>query len=178
MLDLNAQLVAERHLCHGFSQTMAFHRIRGNDSARSNLMIKLLIPIHELLINRQIILISLYMEHNNLTACLLKLRSDDVLLIGNIHGKGYQCRRNVNLIEGSGHAVLSTDGWKSESHLCCISTEKCCERLAPSLRIFCHTTEVFLECETDLLIVTTCSHDSGNGLCHCIGSSVVWAPGG
>ena len=52
VLDLNAQLIAERHLCHGFSQSMTFHRISGNDSASRNLVIKLLIPIHELLIDR------------------------------------------------------------------------------------------------------------------------------
>lgn len=43
--------------------------------------------------------------------------------------------------------------------------------------IFGHTTEVFLECEADLLVITTCSYDSCYRFCYCVSSSVIWTPG-
>ena len=118
------------------------------------------------------------MEHNNLTACLLKLRSDDVLLIGNIHGKGYQCWRNVNLIEGSGHAVLSADGWKSEAQLSLVCSKQSGERLAPAGGLLRHPAEVLLEGKTDLLIVTACGHNLGYRGNNRINSAVIRAPAG
>ena len=98
--------------------------------------------------------------------------------IGNIHGKGYQCWRNVNLIEGSGHAVLSADGWKSEAQLSLVCSKQSRERLAPAGGLLRHPAEVLLEGKTDLLIVTACGHDLGYRGNNRINSAVIRAPAG
>ena len=71
--------------------------------------------------------------------------------------------------------ILTANRRKSESQLCSVSTQQCGKRLAPTVRVFCHSAEIFLECETDLAVITACSHNSGNRFRHCIHSSVVWA---
>ena len=50
--------------------------------------------------------------------------------------------------------------------------------MAPTLGITGHSAEVLLEGETDLTEITAGSHDLRHGLCHCIDSSVIRAPGG
>ena len=76
----------------------------------------------------------------------------------------------------SWHTVLTTDWWKSESHLCFICTKKCSKWLAPSFWIFCHSSEVFLICESDLTEITTGSNNLSYRICNSIYCSMIWAP--
>ena len=81
------------------------------------------IELHYLRIDRKIIRILLDGEKYQLISHCLKLRRDDVALFCYIHGKGYQCRRYVDLVEASGHGLLSSDGRQPEADLCIVSTE-------------------------------------------------------
>ena len=45
------------------------------------------------------------------------------------------------------------------------------------MRILCHPAEVFLECKTNLRVVSARCHDLRHGFRHCIDGPVVWAPG-
>ena len=81
--------------------------------------------------------------------------------------------RPLSIIEGAGHAVLAADGRKSEAELCVVSTEQCCERLAPSCRILRHSAEVLLEGEADLAEIAACCHDLRHG-CPALRKSAPW----
>ena len=178
MLDLYAKCVTECHLGNGCCNTMTIQCISRNDFAALDIIVKFFILIHDSCVIRQIVLIVWCTEPYQFVSCFFKFRSDDILDLRYIYCKGNECRRYVDLVESTGHTVLTSDGRKSESHLCRICTKKCGERLAPSLRIFGHAAEVFLEGEADLLVVTTCCNDSCNRFCHCVGSSMIWAPRG
>ena len=134
--------------------------------------------IHSCCIIRQIIAVFWQTDPYQFASCFFQFRCDNILFLSHIYRKGNQCRRNINIVEGSGHTVLSTDRWKAKSHLCRICTEQRCKWLAPALRILCHTTEVFLEGETDLRVVSTVCYDTCNRFYNCINCTMIWAPAG
>ena len=131
-----------------------------------------------MLIDGNIIFILIKPELHKHIVCFLKLRCNNILLLRHIHCKGNQGGRNINIIKGSGHTVLSTDGRKSVSNLCIISTKECCKGLAPSLGIRGHTSEIFLEGKSNLAEVTATCHDLCHGFRHSINCPVIRAPGG
>ena len=136
------------------------------------------IELHDFIIDRQIILVFLNGKEYQLISCRFKLRCDDIFFFCHIHCKGHQCRRNINLVKGSGHGIFSSDGRKAESDLCTVCSQQCCKRLAPALRILVHSAEILLEGESYFLVISTGSHDTGKGLQYRINGTVVWAPGG
>ena len=119
-----------------------------------------MILIHDLLIIRKIIGITLDFQQNQFVSRFFQFRCNHGLVTCHIYSKRYQCRRNIDLIEGSGHTVFSSDGRQSKSELCIVCTKQCQERLAPSCRIFGHTTEVLLESETDLAEISAACNDT------------------
>ena len=131
-----------------------------------------------MLIDGNIIFILIKPELHEHIACFLKLRCNNVLLLRHIHRKGNQGGRNINIIKGSGHTVLSADGGKSISDLCIVSTEKCCKGLTPSFGIRGHTSEIFLEGEADLTEVTAACHNLCHRFRHSINCAVIRTPGG
>ena len=118
------------------------------------------IELHYLRINRKIIGILLDGEKYQLISHCLKLRCDDVALFCHIHGKGYQCRRYVDLVEASGHGIFSSDRRQTESDLRIVCAEQCGKRLAPALRLLAHSAEILLEGKAHLAVITAGSHDS------------------
>ena len=100
--------------------------------------------LHDLCIYRKIM--ELFSLSSSRRSCcpLFEFRCDD-RLPSPYPRQRHQCRRNVYILERSGHTVLSADRRQTKSDLCIICAEKRCKRLTPSLRIFCHTTEIFLE---------------------------------
>ena len=167
MLNFYAQLVAERHLADRLGDAVALHRIGGNNLSGLHVLIKFLIAVHNLAVYRKVILIFFDCKQDNLAARFLKLRRNHMMCIGNIHGKGYKCRRYVDLsvllvVKSSGHTVFSADGRKAEPYLCIISAQQRGERCSPAFRILRHTFEVFLERETDLFVVSAVCHDFCN----------------
>ena len=137
----------------------------------------LAVQFHNCLIYRNIKIVFLDCKANKLVACFLQFRSHDIAMLCNIYCKGYQCRRYIDIIEGTGHTVLTTDGRQSEADLCIISTKQCCKRLAPTLRIGGHSAEVLLEGETNLAVVTAGCYDLSHRFHYCIDSAMVRAPG-
>ena len=80
------------------------------------------------------------------------------------------------MVEGTGHTVFSSDRRQAVAHLCVVCTKKCCERLAPAVRILSHSAEIFLEGEADFAVIAADCHDAGQGLGYGIDCSVIRAP--
>ena len=177
MLNLNTKAVSKCHFCNCISQSVTVKSICGKNASLLHILVKFSVLVHNALIIRKLICILWRTKPYKPASCFFKLRSHNILKLSGVYCKGNQCRRNIDLIKGTGHTVLSSDRRKTESHLCRISAQKCCKRLAPALGIFCHTTEIFLEGKADLSVVTACSHDSCHGFCYCVSSSVIRAPG-
>ena len=177
MLDLYTKCVTKCHLGNSCCNTVAIQCIGRNNFAVLDIVMEFFVLIHDSCVIRKIVLITRCTEPYKFVSCFFEFRSDHILDLSYINCKGNKCRRYINLVKGTGHTVFTTDGRKAKSHLCRISTKECREWLTPSLWIFGHTTEVFLECEADLLVITTCSHDSCYRFCYCISSSVIWTPG-
>ena len=131
-----------------------------------------------LFVIRHIISISCNIKLHNLIAALLEFRCNNILLFCHIHCKGNKGCRYMDIIEGTGHGVLTADGWQSETDLCCVCTEKRAHWLAPALCILSHAFEVFLECETNFTEITACCHNLSNRFYNRISSTVIWAPVG
>ena len=176
VLDFGTHTVTKCHLADCCCNSMTIQCICRYNFSALDIFHEFTVLIHYSIVNRKIILVSFDLEPYKFVSCFLKFRCNNILLKSHINSKGYKCRRYVNILECSWHTVFSSDRRKSETNLCCISTKKCCKWLAPSLWILCHSTEILLECEADLSIISTCCHNLGNWLCHCINSSVVWAP--
>ena len=138
----------------------------------------LIVQLHYLLVYRQIVCVLFDGKEYQLISCFFQLWCDDIFFSCHIDRKGNKCRRHVNIVEGSGHGIFSTDGRQTETNLCIKRTEQCGKRLAPSLWIFTHSAEILLEGEAYFLVVTTGGHDTGKGFQYGIYRSVVWTPGG
>ena len=176
MLDLHTQFISKCHLTCRSDYTMTIQRICGNNLSTVDICCKFAILIHQLCINREIILIFFNLHPNQFISWLFQFRSNNLILCCHVYGKRYKSRRNINILECSRHTVFPPDRRKPESKLCFICTQECCKRLTPSLRIFCHTTEIFLECKTNLAIISTCGYDLRNWLYHCINRSMIRTP--
>ena len=110
----------------------------------------LCILIEQRIIVRKIILIFRYTEPHDSVSGFLELRRDDIAELSHVHGEGHQRRRNIDLVECTGHTVLASDGRQAESQLCRVCSEECRDRLAPCGRLLRHPAEIFLEGKADL----------------------------
>ena len=155
--------VTKCHLANGCCNTVAIQCISRNNFAVLDIVMEFFVLIHDLLHNPA--------DHTDLvgarshTSLFPAFLSSGVItswIFATSTAKDTSVGGTSISLKGTGHTVFAADGRKSESQLCRICTKQCGERLAPSLRIFCHTTEVFLECKTDLFVITTCCHDSCN----------------
>ena len=131
-----------------------------------------------MIINRNIIFVTVKPELNQFVSCFLKLRSHHMLSFCHIDRKGNKGRRYINFIEGTGHTVFTANGGKSESKLCIVCAKQCCKRLAPAFRIGSHSAEVFLKGKAYLTEIPTACYNFRKGFRHCINGSMIRAPGG
>ena len=134
------------------------------------------IQVSHFLIHGNVKVILFNLKANQLISSLLQLRRNDVAALCDVYCKGYQSGRNVNVVEGTGHGILTTDGRKAKADLCVISAKQCCEGLAPTGRIARHSAEVLLEGKANLGEVTAICNDLCHGLYHCINCTMVRAP--
>ena len=178
VFNLHTQLITECHLADCCCDTMTIQCVSGKHFAIQDILMQFSVLIHSCCIIRQIIAVFRQTDPYQFTSCLFQFRCDNILFLSHIYRKGNQCRRNINIVEGSGHTVLSTDRWKAKSHLCRICTEQRCKGLTPTFRILCHSAEVFLEGETDLGVISTVRYDACNRFYNCINCTVIWAPAG
>ena len=176
VLQLHAHLIAECHAADRSDHAVAVRYVSGHDASGTDVFREFCILFHDLIVLRKVILISFDTEPYKLIAGFFQFRRNDLIVMGHIHGKGYQGRRHVDILERSGHTVLSADGRQAVADLCGVGAEQGRERLAPALRIFGHPAEIFLECEPDAVEISACSHDLGNGFCYGIHRAVIRAP--
>ena len=176
VFDLHTHSVTECHLADSCDHSMAVKCVSRYDLSVVDIISELTVLIHYLFIYRQLVFIFFNLHPYKLITCFFQFRSNDISFFGNINCKGYQCRRYIDMFKCSGHAVLSSDWRKSVSNLCLICTKQCCKWLTPSFRILCHSAEIFLECKTDLAVISTTSHDLSHRLCDSIDSSVIRTP--
>ena len=178
VLQLHAQPVAEGHLADGGHDAFAVQRVRGYDPSRLDIFKEFAVQILCLGIIRQIVRILVDSQKDQFIACFFQLRRDDRLIAGHVHREGHQRGRHVDIVEGTGHAVLAADGRQAEAQLRAVRAQQSREGLAPAVRIFRHPAEILLECETDLPIVAAGSHDPGHRFQHCVDCAVVRGPAG
>ena len=178
MLNLYAQLISKGHLADGGRQAGAVQGVRGDNASRLHILKEFSIQILDLLIIRQIVSVPADAQPHQLVSGLLKLRRQDVLLVPDIHRKGHQSRRHVDIVEGAGHTVLAADGGQAKAQLRAVGAQKSREGLAPAVGILRHAAEVLLEGEADPPVVAACRHDSGHRFNHRVHRSVVGAPAG
>ena len=150
VLDPQAELIAEGHLAQCCCEALRVNRVSTQDPPCLHIFKECTVLSLRILKVRYIILISVDLYQDQLAAGLLEFRTDDIADRIHVYGKGYQCRRYIDLIERSAHGILAADGRKAKPHLCRISSQKSCRRLAPTLRILAHPAEILLEGKADL----------------------------
>ena len=96
MFNLHTQLVAECHFAHCLRKAIALHGIGGYNAPCLYVLKYLSIPVHNLAVVRQVILVLRNPEQGNLAARTLELRGNHILITVHIHGKGNQGGRNID----------------------------------------------------------------------------------
>ena len=178
MFQFHTKSVSECHFTYSRRNSVAIQCICGNDLSTVDVIREFTVLLHDLCIYRKIVLISLDLHPDDLVARFFEFRCDDLVFRRHIHGKRHQCRRNVYILERSGHTVFSADRRQTKSDLCIICAEKRCKRLTPSIRIFCHTTEILLECKADLPIISAGCYDLCNRFHNRINRTMIRTPTG
>ncbi len=138
----------------------------------------LLIQVSHFIIYRHFKVVFFYPEPNQHITGLFQFRCHYLFLLRNIHRKGYQCRRYVNLVKSTRHTVFSAYGRQSETDLRIIGTQQGRKRLAPSGRFGGHPAEILLECETYGRVIPSGSHNPCHGFHNRVNCPVVRTPGG
>ena len=85
----------------------------------------------------------------------LELRSYYLIHVSGGHSKGYERRRYMDVFEGSGHGVFSSDSCSSHIHLGVKGSQHSCKRNSPLLRILAQFLKVFLEGKIYVLELST-----------------------
>ena len=162
MFNFYTHLIAERHFADSGDHAMTVKCICGNNTACTDIFCKLPVLFHNFIIDRKIIIISVNTQPDQFIARLFQLRCDNLLLKSHIYSKGNQRRRYINILECSGHTVLSSDRRKAETDLRSVCAKESSKRLAPAFRILCHSAEILLESKPDLSVIPAGS----DNLCH------------
>ena len=95
-----------------------------------------------------------------------------MMIRSGIYREGDQGRRYIDLIEGTGHTVLTADRGKSKAKLRIVSAQESRERIAPALRVRTKLLEELLEGEADLTVIAANCHDLRHGGDHRVDGSV------
>ena len=94
----------------------------------------------------------------------LEFRSYKILRVVDRDGEGNECRRNVDMLEGAGHRVLSSDRRDAELALSLQSSEQSRHRLAPALRVVSRLLEILLESEIYIMVISSRRDELCRGL--------------
>ena len=177
MLNTDAQPVSEGHLRDSLGDAVALHRVGADHLARADIVVKLRVLILQVRPVRHAVGIHLHRKDHQLIACLLELRRDHGLAGSDIHREAHQRRRDIDLVEGSGHGVLAADGSKAQLHLRLVRAQQRREGLAPAEGLLIvHSAEVLLEGKVDLSPVAAGSSDLRHGIRHREGRAVERTP--
>ena len=178
IVEAHAEPVAEGHLCDGRGDAVGIHRISGCHGAGAHKLRHFLIEFQNIRIIRDVVLVFVDPDLHQDIALFLQLGRDHVILRGDVHRKGNQGRRDINVVEGTGHGVLAADTRDLITDLRVVCAQQCGKRLAPALRILRHSAEVLLEGKVQVLIITAGGDNFRDGLCHRVDRAVVRAPVG
>ena len=177
VLNTDAQPVSEGHLRDSLGDAVALHRVGADHLARADIVVKLRVLILQVRPVRHAVGIHLHRKDHQLVACLLELRRDHGLAGSDIHREAHQRRRDIDLVEGSGHGVLAADGSKAQLHLRLVRAQQRREGLAPAEGLLIvHSAEVLLEGKVDLSPVAAGSSDLRHGIRHREGRAVEGTP--
>ena len=108
-------------------------------------------------------------------ACSLEFGRNDVFDAVYCYCEGYQCRRYIDVFEGTGHGVFTTDCSDFQTFLSHECAQQSCQRFTPAFFIFTQFFEVFLEGQVNFFEVCTCSDQFCNGFYNCQICTVVRA---
>ena len=168
-------LVAHSHFQYCLGNTAYARRVAGKNPAASRQAGNLVVQLFEGLACRQAFFVHLCLEQIHAAVRLLEFRRNYAVGLFGSHRERYQRRRNVNILEGSAHGVLSSYGTDFQSHLSVQSSQKGCKRLSPLLRVLAQLLEVFLERQVHVLESRSLSYQLGNRLYYGQISAVVRA---
>ena len=151
LLELEAELVAERHLRNGSSRAAFLDDVCGKNRAVRDFCEHVLVvylqsfPVRELgflvLRNRQ---------QHGVVADGLERAGDRLAGLRHRHRKADKRRRDIEIFKGAGHTVLAANRRQTEVQLRGECAEQGCGRLAPALRLIVQALEVLLERQAGL----------------------------
>ncbi len=140
LFKCHAQFIAKRHLRSRRRNAIRIQRVSGKCDFRTDEPCNLPVQGDDLVIHRDIILISGHIEAYKNISCVLKLWCQDFVLFTQINRKRNQCLRNIDygsvlFVKGSRARILAADRCDAVSDLRIIGAEERAERRAPALRI-------------------------------------------
>ena len=159
---LKADAVAEGHLAQRLAQALHAQGVDRLDLAGVDQALHLVKDGAHALIDRQAVLVVLRREVVDLVARRLKLVGDDLLRLCGGDGEGDECRRNVDVLKGTGHRVLAADGRAAKLKLCLQAAQQRLERFAPLDRVGADLLKIFLEAQPAFFAGTAGSDDLRN----------------
>ena len=143
---LEADAVAQTHLEEGLSQTAIAHRgSSGHHAIFHHLLNFLVVGLQGEEIGAAGDGVQDGPDEDDGALRLLELGGDDAAGLADGGSEGHQRGRNIQLLEGAGHAVLTADGGDAEADLCVQCAQQSGQRLAPALRGSAKALEVLLE---------------------------------
>ena len=152
LIKLCANLVTQGHL----EDTLCNAAVRNAPYGNSHLVLDELFNGAENFLNaveyRQAVFVVLRRDVAYLMTRSLEFSRDNIGSLSGGYCEGNQRRRNVDMLEGTAHAVLAADCAAAHLKLCTVSAEQRCERLAPSLGFALGALEIFLECQPAVFV--------------------------
>ena len=171
----HAEAVAECHLCNRHSDSAVIDSLHGNDMALPDFFIEEISMSLEYVEERHAFSILRLAEENQRVPFLLQFLADSFRSFARSDSEGYECRRNVEVIEGTAHGVLAADSAKTKSHLGMECAQESGSRLAPAVLVR-QFFEIFLQREVCLSPVSTHGYKACDGKEDCIDSTMERAP--
>ena len=101
VLNLHTHLVTKCHFAHSRSDTLTVNGISCHNTSGLNVLMEFCVLIFQCLKIRKVILCFRRTQPHQLMSRGFQFRCDDISLFCHIHRKGYQCRRNINIIKCS-----------------------------------------------------------------------------
>ena len=111
MLDLHTHAIPKSHLADCRRHSMAIQSVGGNNIAILNVLVELSILIHHLSIYRQTVGVLLNPKPYKLITRCFQFRCNHIPGFRNINCKRNKGRRYIDILERTGHTVLSSDRW-------------------------------------------------------------------
>ena len=176
IINMTSYLITHCHLTDSRKHSMSAKCISCKNISFLNQLMNSVITLLKHIELWKLILIFFYYKFYNFIIFIFKLWSNNISFLSHIYSKWNKCWWNINIVKGSRHRVLSTYRWKTQLHLSFICSKKSSYRLAPTFWILAHSSKIFLEWETNLLIITASCNNLWYRLYNCIDCSMIRTP--